>query len=79
MHAGFEWAVRHLTEFPTPAHVRDCARIAAVENRKKLTDEAQKNQRMLEDKAKDDRFDSTDLETRKREFTELMRKVFEGK
>lgn len=79
VNAGFEWAVRHLTEFPTPAHIRDCAEIAMKENRQKLLEDTQKNQQLLEDKTKDERFDSTDMETRKREFDAMMRKAFEKK
>lgn len=79
INAGFEWAVRHLPDFPTPFHIRDCAEIAVRENRQKLLEESLRNQRLIEDQTKNERFNSTDAATRKREFEEMCRKAFEKK
>jgi hypothetical protein len=72
INAGFEWAVRHLTDFPTPAHIRDSAVIAVNENRQKLIDQDRQNQRLIEDRTKNERFDNTDAETRRKEFAEML-------
>jgi hypothetical protein len=75
INGGFEWALRHLPEFPTPAHIRDCATLAVKENRQKLTDEAARNQRLLEDKIKYSRFDETTAEERREEFAAMVAKA----
>ncbi len=72
INAGFEWSVRHLTDFPTPAHIRDCASLAVGESRQKLIEQQRLNQRLIEDRIKDERFDNTDAETRRREFAEMI-------
>ncbi len=72
VHAGFEGAVRTLKEFPVPAEIRELALEARRESQRKLSDQLQRDQRLIEDRAKDSRFEETDIETRRREFAEMV-------
>jgi len=72
INAGFELAVRILQEFPVPAHIRQFALDAARDNHKRLTEESRKNQRLIEDRIKDERFEETSAEERRNEFAEMV-------
>ncbi len=72
INAGFELAIRRLTEFPVPAEIRSLATEAVQQNQTRLAEESIRNQRQIEDRLKDERFDSTDMETRRREFAEMV-------
>ena len=72
INAGFEMVVTVLKEFPVPAQIREFAIEAARINQRKLQEESQRNQRQIEDRIKDSRFDETDAETRRKEFAEMV-------
>ncbi len=75
INAGFEMAVTVLAEFPVPAQIREFAVEAARISHHRLKEESLRNQRLLEDKIKDSRFDETTAEERRQEFAELVAKA----
>lgn len=70
--SGFEGALRTLKEFPVPAEIREQAFAARQENQRRISEETRKNQRLLEDQIKDDRFSETSAEERRKEFAEMV-------
>jgi hypothetical protein len=75
INAGFELSVSLLKEFPTPAHIREFAMQANLESSRRLTEQRRLELKQLEDRNKDARFDETDLETRRKEFAEMLAEV----
>lgn len=69
---GFDRALAMLREFPVPAQIRELAIEARTVNRRRLQDEQFRNQRQLEDRTKAERFDGTDVETRRQELGEMF-------
>ncbi len=72
INAGFEIAIRKLKDHPVPAEIREFATEATRENQRGLQEESVRNQRQIEDRIRDERFDGTDAETRRREFAEMV-------
>src|SRR4029079_8922884 len=68
VNSGFEGALRTLKEFPVPAEIREQAFAARHENQRRISEETRRNQRLLEDKIKDERFEETTMEQRRQEF-----------
>lgn len=75
INAGFEIAVKMLQEFPVPAHIRKFASEAERDNHRRLTEQSRKNQRLIEDRIKDSRFEETSAEERRKEFAEMVAKA----
>jgi hypothetical protein len=75
VHAGFEGAVRSLKDFPVPAEIREQAMEARRNSQQRLSDDLQRNQRLLEDKIKDSRFEETTAEERRKEFADMIAKA----
>lgn len=72
INAGFEWAIRHLGEFPVPVDIRNFAVDATKGNQKHLAEESIRNQRLIEDRIKDERFEETSAEERRKEFAKML-------
>ncbi len=72
INAGFEWALRHATDFPLPVTIRQCAEAATRSNQAKLAEEGLRNQRLIEDRIKDSRFEETSADQRRQEFADML-------
>ncbi len=72
INAGFELAMRHCREFPLPVDIRSFAEQATKQNQQVLAEESRRNQRLIEDRVKDSRFEEADMEARRKEFAEML-------
>jgi len=78
INAGFELAFRRLKEFPVPQQIIELSVEAARDSRQNLDGETLTQLRLAE-RNKDERFENTTLEERKREFDEMLKKVAKEK